>query len=114
MIQGIVGTRSHQGDGTRTEGLLPGSVVDRDAFDRALVDFSRAAGAQLRHDIVLAGLDADHSEATLNQGGECFKVHYRALVAADGHASAVARLLGLPPEEDAYPALPRRPLCTAG
>ncbi|MDP1634892.1 MAG: FAD-dependent monooxygenase, partial [Gallionellaceae bacterium] len=92
VIQGIVGARNHLNDGTRTDSLLPSCVVNRDAFDRALVDFSRAAGAQVRHDIVLAGLDADHSEATVNQNGRSRIVHYRALVAADGHASCVARL----------------------
>lgn len=96
VIQTIVGAHNHLNDGTHADRLLPGCVVNRDAFDRALVDFSRAAGAELRHDVVLAGLDADHSEATLNCGGRSSKVHYRALVAADGHASMVARLLGLP------------------
>ncbi|MBI4989139.1 MAG: geranylgeranyl reductase family protein [Rhodocyclales bacterium] len=102
VIQSIVGTRNHLGDGTCADSLLPGCVVNRDAFDRALVDFSRAAGAQLRHDIVFAGLDADHSEATLNQNGRSRKMHYRALVAADGHASSVARLLGLPALKKMY------------
>ncbi len=102
VIQTIVGAHNHLNDGTRADRLLPGCVVNRDAFDRALVDFSRVAGAQLRHDAVLAGLDADHSEATLNQGGHSRKVHYRALVAADGHASMVARLLGLPPLKKMY------------
>jgi geranylgeranyl reductase family protein len=102
VIQSIVGARNHLGDGTCADSLLPGCVVNRDAFDRALVDFSRAAGAQLRHDIVFAGMDADHSEATLSQNGRSHKVHYRALVAADGHASCVARLLGLPPLKTMY------------
>lgn len=96
VIQNIVGARSHLNDGARADSLLPGCVVNRDAFDRALVDFSRAAGAQLRFDVTLAGLDADHSQATLSQGGCVRTVQYRALVAADGHASTVARLLGLP------------------
>lgn len=102
VIQTIVGTHNHLDDGTRADRLLPGCVVDRDAFDRALVDFSRAAGAQLRHDVVLAGLDADRSEATLDRGGRSSRVHYRALVAADGHASMVARLLGLPSLKKMY------------
>ncbi len=96
VIQSIVGARKHLDDGARSDSPLPGCVVNRDAFDRALVDFSRAAGAQVRHDIVFSGLDADHSEATLNHGGRASVVRYRALVAADGHASSVARLLGLP------------------
>lgn len=97
VIQSIVGTRSHHNDGMRADNLLPGCVVNRDAFDRALVDFSRSAGAIVRHNMVFAHLDADHSEATLNQDGQTRTVHYRALVAADGHASTVARLIGLPP-----------------
>ncbi len=101
VIQSIVGARNHLGDATSVDNLR-GSVVNRDAFDRALVDFSRAAGAELRHDIVFAGLDADHSEATLNHHGRSRKVHFRALVAADGHASSVARLLGLPALKKMY------------
>lgn len=97
VIQNIVGARNHLNNGSDADSLLPGCVVNRDAFDRALVNFSRVAGAQLRHDTLLVGLDADHSEATLNCGGRSFRMHYRALVAADGHASIVARLLGLPP-----------------
>lgn len=96
VIQSIVGAHTHHDDGARADSLLPGCVVSRDAFDRALIDFSRAAGAEVRHDIVFSGMDADHSEATLNQNGRSRIVHYRALVAADGHASSVARLLGLP------------------
>lgn len=96
LIQSIVGARSHHDNGARADSLLPGCVINRDAFDRALIDFSRASGAQVRHDIVFSGLDADHSEATLNQNGRPHIVHYRALVAADGHASSVARLIGLP------------------
>lgn len=102
VIQNIVGTRSHLNDGTHSDNLLPGCVVNRDAFDRALVGFSRAAGAHLRHDVILSGLDADHSEAYLSQDGRVRKVHFRALVAADGHASAVARLLGLSPLKKMY------------
>jgi flavin-dependent dehydrogenase len=97
VIQNIVGSRDHRSNGDQAENLLPGCVVNRDAFDRALVDFSRAAGARLQHNAVFAGLDADHSEATLSRDGRSFVVRYRALVAADGHASAVARLLGLRP-----------------
>ena len=97
VIQNIVGSRDHRGNGEPAENLLPGCVVNRDAFDRALVDFSRAAGARLQHNAVFAGLDADHSEATLGRDGRSVVVRYRALVAADGHASAVARLLGLRP-----------------
>lgn len=97
VIQSIVGTRSHLADGGRADALLPGCVLNRDAFDRALVGFSSAAGAQLQYDVMLVGLDADHSEAVLGRGGRTRRVLYRAMVAADGHASAVARQLGLPP-----------------
>lgn len=97
VIQSIVGTRRHAGGDTLGTGLLPGSVVDRDAFDRALVDFSRAAGAGLRLGTALSALDADESTAVIGVNGHALGVHFRALVAADGHASAVARLLGLAP-----------------
>lgn len=96
VIQNIVGARNHQHNGSHAGSLLPGCVVNRDAFDRALVDFSRAAGARLSHNSVLADLDADESMVTLNQDGRLRQMHYRALVAADGHASSVARRLGLP------------------
>jgi len=96
VIQSIVGTRRRVHGGSPSESLLPGSVVNRDAFDQALVEFSRAAGAQLRHDSPLSALDADESTAVLGYNGSARRVHYSALVAADGHASSVARLLGLP------------------
>ncbi len=95
VIQNIAGMRNHLSDGTEKDDLLPGCVVDRGAFDQALIDFARAGGAQLLRNAHLTGLDADNSEATLIQDGQARKIHYRALVAADGHASAVARLLGL-------------------
>lgn len=109
VIQSIFGAREHV-HGSQSEGLLAGCVVDRDAFDRALVDFSRAAGARLSHNTVLADLDADLSEATLSLSGRSCPLRYRALVAADGHASAVARLLGLPPLMKMYTLRYRVPL----
>lgn len=96
VIQNIAGTRSHLVDGTDRDNLLPGCVIDRDSFDRALIEFSRTAGANLAFNSTLAGLDADHSEATLNFSGDLRRIHFRALVAADGHQSVVASLLGLP------------------
>lgn len=96
LIQSIVGARRHLEDGARSSRFRAGSVVDRGAFDRALVDFSHAAGARLRFDAALTALDADHSVATLRRGEGVLNVRFRALVAADGHASTVARLLGMP------------------
>lgn len=95
-IQRVVGSRNHMSDGTNLDDPVPGCVVDRDAFDRSLVDFARASGAGLLYDTSLKGLDADHCEATLIQAGQPRRIHFGALVAADGHASSVARLLGLP------------------
>jgi geranylgeranyl reductase family protein len=96
LIQSIVGARSHPEGGVRSSRFQAGSVVDRGAFDRALVEFSRAAGAILHFSVTLAALDADHSLATLLRGEGALQVRFRALVAADGHASTVARLLGMP------------------
>ncbi len=96
VIQNIAGLRGHLNDGTDRDNQLPGCVIDRAAFDRALIEFSRTAGANLFFKSTLAGLDADHSEATLNLAGDMRRIHYRALVASDGHQSDVARLLGLP------------------
>jgi len=102
VIQSIVGTRHHTEGAAPGTGLLPGSVVDRDAFDRALVDFSRAAGARLQRGAAITALDADECTATIGLNGNASRVHFRALVAADGHASAVARLLGLAPLQTMY------------
>lgn len=96
LIQSIVGARSHSEGGVRSGRFQTGSVVDRGAFDRALADFSRAAGATLHFSVTLAALDGDHSLATLRRGESMLHVRFRALVAADGHASTVARLLGMP------------------
>lgn len=97
VIQSIAGARSHMMDGSLSDSRLAGTVVNREVFDRALVEFARAAGAELRHGAALCGLDADASEATLAVGGKVGVLRYRALIAADGCASSVARLLGMAP-----------------
>lgn len=97
VIQLIAGARSHLTDGTLSDCGLQGSVVNRDVFDRALVDFARAAGADLRHGTALSGLDTDASAATIAGDGGVSVLRYRALVAADGAVSAVAGLLGMAP-----------------
>ncbi len=75
---------------------FPGLMIDRAAFDRDIAARARAAGAELREATRLDALDAAAHVATLRSEKACEQVHYRALVAADGPHSRVARCLGLP------------------
>lgn len=110
VIQNIGSTRRHFPDGREADVGLPGCVVDRDVFDRVLIDFARAAGAEVRHGTLLSDLDMDLCVATLAAAGGTSKLRFRALVAADGHASMVARLLGMAPLKTMYQQRYRVPL----
>lgn len=90
-------TRPPETAGSGGAGRLWATIFDRGAFETALVDFARSAGARLAYGTSLSALDADSSTAELLQGDEGRRhLNYGALVAADGPDSTVARLLGYP------------------
>lgn len=79
---------------------FPGLMVDRTAFDQALAARAAAAGAEIVTACQLAAVRSAAGEADIVlQDGAVRTVVYRALIAADGPQSTVARLLGLKPLE---------------
>jgi digeranylgeranylglycerophospholipid reductase len=77
---------------------FPGLMVDRAAFDQALASRAVAAGARILTACQLTAVRTDAAQADIaEQDGAEHTVHYRALIAADGPQSTVARLLGLKP-----------------
>jgi digeranylgeranylglycerophospholipid reductase len=87
---------SHLPSGAVEYSDFPGLMVDRSAFDKALADRAACAGAVITTRSRLASIDTAESSARIVAGGGSeVTVGYRALIAADGPASVVARLLGL-------------------
>ncbi|WP_366145688.1 NAD(P)/FAD-dependent oxidoreductase [Acidiferrobacter sp.] len=98
LVQRIAGMRSVLPSGTCEHSDFPGLMVDRAAFDQALATEASRAGALLRIQTALKGLEHDQRVAIL-QGpeGRIERAHYKVLIAADGPHSMVARALGLSP-----------------
>jgi digeranylgeranylglycerophospholipid reductase len=95
LVQRILGMTSTLPSGAREQTDFPGLMIDRAAFDQALADAARAAGATLWR-AAFTGLESDAGIATLrNESGE-HRLRFRALIAADGPRSRVAAALGLP------------------
>ena len=69
---------------------FPGRIIDRAAFDRALVERAEAAGANCRFGAQVAGFSED-GRARLSDGSE---IQARVIVGADGPRSAVGRAIG--------------------
>lgn len=83
--------------GTVSHAHAPGLMIDRAAFDRTLAEAAHRAGAQLWRDSALIAIDRRARVATVRNTQVETRVRYRALIAADGPRSTVARCLGLPP-----------------
>ncbi len=96
LTQRIDGMKSFLPSGACERSPFPGLMVDRARFDRALAQRAADAGAVLCTDTRLLGLDLTAGTALVGQPGAAPReVAFRALVAADGPHSAVARLAGL-------------------
>lgn len=90
-------------DGTRFEGLYagaarPGFATRRHAFDHALLEAARGAGAEVREETRVSGLVFENGSvsgvvASGPRGSETIRA--RLVVGADGRRSVVARHLGL-------------------
>lgn len=91
-VRRVAGMRTHLPSGDVTDSPFPGVMLDRPRFDAALAREAASAGVTVREKARLAGLDAAAGLAWLSTGE---KLAFRALVAADGPRSTVARLLGL-------------------
>lgn len=97
LVQAIKGMKSALPSGHVEQSAFTGLMIDRAQFDRALAARAKEAGAELRTETRLVGLDAARSVARLQgTGRELHDVHYTSLIAADGPHSTVAALLGLP------------------
>lgn len=75
---------------------LESLMIDRGVFDRQLAARAAAVGTTLYLQTRLISLAAGDSSAVLECGGRRRILRYRALIAADGPASTVARALSLP------------------
>ncbi len=78
------------------EASFPGVMIDRARFDRALAERARDVGARIRPASSLVHLDVATRTAVIRSGGRRECVRFELLVAADGPASPIARLMGLP------------------
>lgn len=113
LIQRVTGMKSFLPSGAVEKSSFPGLMVDRAAFDRALAQQARAAGAQICTETRLSRLqrqaavlgvgeikqvDATAADiADIEQAGYGLRtIQYKVLIAGDGPHSGVARLLNLP------------------
>jgi len=99
LQQQIAGMKSILPSGAVKDTPYKGFMIDRAAFDRALAARAADAGAELRLACTLEGLDRERRVATVKEGNIRREIAFRALVAADGPRSRVARLLGLPEQK---------------
>ena len=95
LQQAIEGMLSVLPSGAAVHTEFPGLMIDRAAFDQALAEEARGAGAELALATQLVRLDAGHRQATLRGAAGEETLSYRLLVAADGPHSMVAKGLGL-------------------
>jgi geranylgeranyl reductase family protein len=96
-VQAVEGLASHLPAGRRLYSRVPGLMIDRARFDRALAERAQAAGARILFGSALVGLDPHRRMARVATATGTEDLRFRVLVAADGPHSAVARHLGLPP-----------------
>ena len=95
LQQTIEGMLTVLPSGTAIHSGFPGLMIDRAAFDQALAEEARGAGAALALGTQLVRIDVGHRQATLRGAAGEETMSYRLLVAADGPHSMVAKSLGL-------------------
>ena len=96
LMQRINGMASMLPSGAVVETAFTGLMVDRAAFDQALVANACRAGAIVQAGTRLQQLDTTgHSAVVRTADGVETVLRYRVLIAADGPHSTVARLMGL-------------------
>jgi digeranylgeranylglycerophospholipid reductase len=96
-VQRVCGMRTHLPSGAIHDWTTGGLMVDRAAFDRALAESARAAGATLWPESRLTRLDYRAREADIRTPVGETTVAWKVLVGADGPHSPVASSLGLAP-----------------
>lgn len=95
LQQRIHGMRSVLPSGAATHSDFPGLMVDRAAFDQALVAEARSLGAECWLGTRLLAVDGRRNEARVRTSRDDIAIGYRLLIAADGPHSPVAESLGL-------------------
>lgn len=98
-LQRIEAMESKLPSGHRERTPFPGLMVDRAAFDQAIVRAARDAGAQVQTGTRLVSIDLTRRRAWAEGPDGPLEVEFKLLVAADGPRSRVAQALGLPPLE---------------
>lgn len=96
LVQRIDRMSSVLPSGSAHSSPFPGLMVDRAAFDQALVRSAEQAGATLHLNSRLSALDAERRTALIATSRRNFEVSWQVLIAADGPHSATAALLCLP------------------
>ncbi|GAA0799677.1 geranylgeranyl reductase family protein [Spirilliplanes yamanashiensis] len=97
-VDAVTFTRDGRSEFTRRAGAPILAMVRRDEFDDALRGLAERAGAVLRQDTAVRGVeqDADAATARLADGS---RVRARVLVGADGSAGVTARAVGVACEQ---------------
>ena len=112
LVQRIAGMRSVLPSGACEHSDFPGLMVDRARFDQALAAEASKAGAMLRIQTALKGLEHGQRAAILRgPEGHIEHAHYKVLIAADGPHSTVARCVGLAPLKTVETRQYQVPLC---
>lgn len=94
--QTISGMKTYLPSGQREDTDFPGLMIDRKAFDQAIADRAKAAGAELRVGTTLQDVNFKAKTASIYSDGKRTEVKFESLIAADGPHSVVAKLAGLP------------------
>lgn len=94
--QMITGMKSFLPSGVVEETHFPGLMIDRKEFDENIANNARQAGAVITQGSQLQALDVKNNLATIVKDKKSYTVAYRALIAADGPHSKVAKCLALP------------------
>ena len=102
LHQRIEGMKSYLPSGGIEQSPFPGLMIDRAGFDRTFAEAAQAAGAELLLSTRLVALDARNAVATVGHAEGQVELRYRALIAADGPHSSVARALSSPALDVVY------------
>ena len=95
FLQRVDAMRTYLPSGEASCTESPGFMVDRQAFDENLARRASESGAFFLTAARLVGIEDRDQTARINSDGKQLSIEYRAVVAADGPVSTVARCLGL-------------------
>jgi len=96
VVQPVTHMRSNVEGGDTQLSNFHGYMINRAAFDQALLQQADDEGSTIRLDTRLIGINASQRIATLKSAGDRLEIAFKILIAADGPTSRVAQQLGLP------------------